>query len=254
MQNDHQRRGSEPAPKPAQLSNLLKSSERERVLADVVETANMPFAAGAPDGRLIMFNQAFALLTGYSRAELEQRALTWTVDLTPPEWHGFEQTQLAEAVRTRQPVRYEKEYVSKDGTRIPVEHFVQPIFDAAGQLLHYRCFSVDVTARKRAEAALHEREEQLRLFAQHAPAAIAMFDQQMRYLVVSQRWLSDFGLTGQSLRGRSQYDVFPGLPDGRHRALRRGSICAGRRAHAMAALGNPALAYRGRRRGRPGRF
>ncbi len=37
----------------------------------------MPFGVGAPDGRLVLFNQAFADLTGYSREELEDKALTW---------------------------------------------------------------------------------------------------------------------------------------------------------------------------------
>src|SRR5208282_5093506 len=47
-----------------------------------------------------------------------------------------------------------------------------------------------VTARKRAEMALRESEMMLRFFVQHAPAAIAMLDREMRYLVVSKRWMT----------------------------------------------------------------
>jgi len=130
---------------------LRQVTERERFLADVVENANMPFGVGAPDGRLLMFNQAFADLTGYSREELTQKQLTWATDLTPPEWREAEAAYLAEALRIRQPVRYEKEYLRKDETRVPIELFVQPIFDTTGNLLHYHSFLTDITERKRVE-------------------------------------------------------------------------------------------------------
>ena len=140
------------------VTRLRLATEHERFLAEVVETANMPFGVGAPDGRLVTFNQAFADLTGYSREELLQRQFTWATDLTPEEWRASENVQLAEVVRTRQSVRYEKEYLRKDGTRVPIELFVQPAFDAAGNLLHYRCFLTDITERKRAEEALRASE------------------------------------------------------------------------------------------------
>lgn len=52
----------------------------------------------------------------------------------------------------------------------------------------------------------------LRLFIKHTPAAIAMFDTDMRYLQVSDRFLTDYDLEGQDLIGKSHYDVFPDLP------------------------------------------
>lgn len=62
---------------------------------------------------------------------------------------------------------------------------------------------------KKRTRTLREREEQLRLYAQHSPAAIAMLDRDMKYLVVSRRWMTDFRLGDQSIVGRSHYEVFP---------------------------------------------
>ena len=59
---------------------------------------------------------------------------------------------------------------------------------------------------------LREREEQLRLYTQHSPAAIAMLDRDLKYLVVSRRWMTDYRLGEESIVGRSHYEVFPEIP------------------------------------------
>ncbi|MBN8564549.1 MAG: PAS domain S-box protein [Leptolyngbya sp. UWPOB_LEPTO1] len=72
----------------------------------------------------------------------------------------------------------------------------------------------DITDRKRAEEALQEREAILQLFAHNAPAGIAMFDQEMRYVMASQRWTEDYNQGSLELIiGRSIYDLFPDLPE-----------------------------------------
>ena len=153
------------------FKDLRESQEAERFLADVVDKAEVPFGVGSPDGRLILFNQAFADLTGYSQAELEEMALTSAVDLTPPQWREAESSLLAQAVAARHAVRYEKEYLRKDGSRVPIELFVQPIFDEAGALLHYRSFLTDISERKQAEQRLLARETEAARLDQELPGS-----------------------------------------------------------------------------------
>ena len=128
---------------------LHETSREKKFLAKLLEHADQPFAVGYPDGRLGRLNRAFEQLTGYSAAEL--RALDWTAALTPPEWREMERQKLDELNRTGQPVRYEKEYIRKDGSRVPIELQVNIARDAEGKLEYYYSFVTDITGRKQAQ-------------------------------------------------------------------------------------------------------
>ena len=92
--------------------------------------------------------------------------------------------------------------------------------DKNGQPLGYLQIIRDISehkaleqARLWAEKQLRQQEGQLRLFVEHTPAAVAMFDRELRYIIYSQRWLEDYRLGSQDLTGRSYYDVLPTVPD-----------------------------------------
>lgn len=148
------------ARKQAELA-LVESERQNRFLANILEHADQPFGVGYPDGRLSYVNPAFERLTGFSREEL--LAMNWATELTPPEWKAIEQAKLEELQSNRGTIRYEKEYYRKDGTRVPIELFVEVVPDEAGQPIHYYAFITDLTERKLAEAALRESEERMRL-------------------------------------------------------------------------------------------
>ncbi|MCK9150468.1 PAS domain S-box protein [Methanobacterium alcaliphilum] len=74
----------------------------------------------------------------------------------------------------------------------------------------------DVTEREKAEVklkninkALLKRDAEFQHFIESAPVAIAMFDKKMNYISASKRWIKDYNLPEQKLKGKSHYDVFP---------------------------------------------
>ena len=82
-------------------------------------------------------------------------------------------------------------------------------------------FAQEIAERQWAERALYESEERLRLFVENVPAAIAMFDREMRYMAVSRRWrMQYFG--GRECLGHCHYDVFPDCPERWRAAHRKG--------------------------------
>jgi PAS domain S-box-containing protein len=133
-------------------SVLEESRGQAAFLANLLENAPQPFGVGFPDGRLGMSNAAFSQLLGYSKAEFA--ALNWVTDITPTEWREPEAAQLAELQRTGRPVRYEKEYLHRDGSRVPVELLVHLHRDAEGRPAYYYSFITDITARQAAEAEI----------------------------------------------------------------------------------------------------
>ena len=136
---------------------LNESAEREHFLAELIRNASVAVGVGYPDGTLGTVNPAFEDLTGYSQEELKK--ISWNTVLTPPEYWEMEKEKLAELQRTRQHVRYEKEYIRKDGSRVPIELVVHPSFDDNGNVTHYFSFITDITERKMMSEALRSSEQ-----------------------------------------------------------------------------------------------
>jgi len=63
------------------------------------------------------------------------------------------------------------------------------------------------------EEKLESSEERFKIFVKHNPASVAMFDRDMRYIVVSDRWLEDYNIKNEDVIGRSHYDIFPDISE-----------------------------------------
>ncbi len=128
---------------------LREARERADIMATMLDESAQPFGVGNLDGSITNVNHAFCELTGYSAEELG--LISWATALTPPEYTEFEAEQLAELESSGGPVRYEKEFMRKDGTRVPVELLVHLETDEDGKPEYYFSFVTDLTDRKERE-------------------------------------------------------------------------------------------------------
>ncbi|MBD1803921.1 PAS domain S-box protein [Microcoleus sp. FACHB-SPT15] len=118
------------------------------------------------------------------------------------------------AIQERSAYQQEYRVVWSDGSIHWVEGRGQAFYDETGQAVRMTGTVMDISDRKLAEAALQEREAILHLFAQYAPAGIAMLDRDMRYLIASQRWVDEYNLDSiESLMNHSHYEIFPEVPE-----------------------------------------
>ncbi|HUA59942.1 MAG TPA: ATP-binding protein [Verrucomicrobiae bacterium] len=109
------------------------------------------------DGAITGANEAFLNTVQYDHDDLASGRLRWT-DLTPPEWRDRDAQALADLKSTGIFQPFEKEYFRKDGSRAPVL-LGGALFEANEGV----AFILDLTGQKRAEEALREAQESVRI-------------------------------------------------------------------------------------------
>mgnify|MGYP002795026922 CR=1 FL=1 len=184
---------------------LQKSDTYNRLL---FELSPIGLALCRMDGTFVDVNFAYVTIIGRSVEETLQMGFR---EITPDKYKDQDQAQLASLAKTGRYGPYEKQYIHKDGHLVDVR-LRGRIIDKDGEKLIWSSVE-DITEWKQAELARQSNEQVLRLFVEHTPAAIAMFDQDMKYIVASRRFTEDYQLGKQDIIGRSHYEVFPDLPD-----------------------------------------
>jgi PAS domain S-box-containing protein len=71
----------------------------------------------------------------------------------------------------------------------------------------------DIDDRMKIFIEMQQSRMQLSAFVDHVPAAVAMLDNTLHFITCSNQFLKDYRLTGQTLKGKALYDVFPNLRD-----------------------------------------
>ncbi|MBM4279106.1 MAG: PAS domain S-box protein [Deltaproteobacteria bacterium] len=136
---------------------LRASEEKYRTL---IESSIDAILMLDTERRIISCNQGFCNLFGYSRNEVEGRSarLLYASDES---YRSFGE-MVYPIVREEGFFRGEREFVRKDGSKIPVETITSAIKSPDGKITGYVNISRDITERKKAEKEMASLQEQLR--------------------------------------------------------------------------------------------
>jgi two-component system cell cycle sensor histidine kinase/response regulator CckA len=127
--------------------------ESEARFRRLFESGLVGIVIGDGAGTIREANQAFLDMVGYSAQDVAEGRVSWT-EMTPPEWQHLNAAAV-EQLRSSGVARpWEKEYVRKDGSRVPV--MVGVATHEGGQNISV---TLDLSERKRLEAQLQQAQK-----------------------------------------------------------------------------------------------
>ncbi|MBI2824463.1 MAG: PAS domain S-box protein [Planctomycetia bacterium] len=133
------------------ISDQRHVEETQARLAAIVESSDDAIISKTLDGRIVSWNTGAERLFGYTAREAIGQSIMLII---PPERRDEEQLILARLCRGERIDHYETIRVSKEGRRIDISLTISPVRDSRGNIVGASKVARDITARKRAEAAI----------------------------------------------------------------------------------------------------
>ena len=198
------------------ISDLRDSEERFKLLYNAVQAG---VVVHQQDGEIIHANEVAAEIFTMPQDQVTGRDPSDTVWNLVDENHRPLPVEMQPAMQTL-------------ATGEPVHNFVLGLYannpakmrwllvnsvllstDADGKPDEVLVTFLDITQLRKVELDLTEQHEFLELLIRHNPNAIAVFDTEMRYIYVSERFVADYELADHDIIGKTHYEVFPEIPE-----------------------------------------
>ncbi|MGI9013634.1 MAG: PAS domain S-box protein [Phycisphaerales bacterium] len=170
----------------------VRQSEAE--LADFFENATVGLHWVGPDGVILRTNRAELDMLGYNREEYVGRHIA--------DFHADEEVidDILHRLQAGEKLNdYPARLKCKDGSIKDVLMDSSVLFQEG--FVHTRCFTRDITERKRAEEALRHSEDRFRSLMEQAPFSIQVFSPDGRTSRVNRAWEELWGVTLDQIDG-----------------------------------------------------
>lgn len=195
----------------AAIENIRRSEAFTRLVMD-----NLPIGIAInrvdPTVDFSYMNDEFLRCYRVSREQLSEPGRFWDEVYEDPEFREKIKSRILEDTQSGDPERMHWEdvpitrtgepttFISARNTMIPEKRvFVSTVWD--------------VTARKGAEDKIKHSHDLMRYIIEHANSGVAVHDNDLRYVYVSELYKRQFHKEGEALIGKHHYEVFPDLPE-----------------------------------------
>jgi two-component system, LuxR family, sensor kinase FixL len=170
--------------------------EENSRLAALVTSSDAAIIGEALDGTVTDWNRGAEAMFGYTAAEVIGKTLA----LLLSDGQQNEAVHIMERIKAGERIeRHETQRRRKDKAVIEVSLTVSPVWDGAGRLFGASTVARDITAAKRAQTALEEREAHLRSVLDTVPDAMIVID--------NQAMMRSFSTTAERLFGYTEAEV-----------------------------------------------
>ncbi len=182
---------------------LRQSEARFQLL---VEKLPIPISQVSSRGEVLLLNERFRELLGYSTEDIPDLDHWWP-SAYPDETYrsaviSIWTEAIARAIGNRTDVEpHEYRVTAKDGRALLLEISGIPLDDG------FLATFIDVSDRRKAEDALRESESRLKAIVDNAPMAITLKDLGGRYLLANVKLALRLGLTPSDFIGKTAYDI-----------------------------------------------
>lgn len=186
----------------------LRASEEK--FKSLFELSPLGMARVSWDGRFLQVNESFAQTIGYTPDEVLD--LTYW-DVTPREYEEQEKQILETVQQTGRFGPFEKEYIHRDGHRVPIVLSGALLYDVDGEKQLWG-IAQDITQRRHAEMALKDSEQSYRALFESSSQGV-MINDEKQLLEVNEAAARLLGYPKEQIIGRHPSELAaPVQPDG----------------------------------------
>jgi PAS domain S-box-containing protein len=160
----------------ARTAEAIETERATALLASIIDSSDDAIVSKNLDGTITSWNRSAERLFGYMPEEAVGKHITLIV---PTDRRDEEVTILERLKRGERIDHFETIRRRKDGRLLDISVTISPIRDRKGKIIGASKVARDITDRKRAEQALRDSEDQLRILTQQLETKVYLRTQEL---------------------------------------------------------------------------